>query len=687
MMRKLFVILGIGLAALAAAAGGLFAAQKAGLISITRPPTAMMANAAEDTSTSCPHTLQRKDCPFCTPELIESKGFCNGHGVPEALCHLCDPSVIPAFKAKGDWCAEHEAPESLCPVCAPGAGLRYKDGGAASHADPPGSVATSSSTCPHTLAREDCPYCTPKLMVDRGFCQGHNTPEAFCALCNPNSIPALKAAGDWCEEHGQSETFCTICGTAAQVDRDGAECSHGIEPDDCPFCTPELIVSKGFCNGHGVPEAFCYLCNPGIIPVFKARGDWCAEHEAPASLCPVCSPAFGGADSEAPREIKILRGMELPYVPQPGQTICDTESLRVHLAPGIGARIGLELAATEVRELSETHTFNAQLDYNKNQLAQLASRAPGVAVEIPKETGSQVRAGETLAVIDSVEVGNAKADLLQANALVEVRRKDYEREQRLLERGVSTEKDRLAAEAALTEANVAMARARQALRNFGFSDNEIDSVPRRGETDSRLHLTAPFDGVLIERSVALGEVVDTKTPLFRIADPSVMWAQMDIYERELPRVREGQLVLFTPDGMEDAHLPGRITWISTAIDSKTRTLRARAELDNTQRVLRANMFGQAEVILREREAALIVPKQAVQWEGCCHIVFVRQSDMLYQPRKVRLGQELDGHYEIVSGLKPNDPIVTAGSFLLKTEIMKSSIGAGCCEVNPGGQES
>jgi cobalt-zinc-cadmium efflux system membrane fusion protein len=78
-----------------------------------------------------------------------------------------------------------------------------------------------------------------------------------------------------------------------------------------------------------------------------------------------------------------------------------------------------------------------------------------------------------------------------------------------------------------------------------------------------------------------------------------------------------------------------------------------------------------------------VPRDAVQWEGCCNIVFVRHSDMLFTPRKVHLSYETPRSYVVESGVKEGEQVVTTGSFLLKTEILKGNIGAGCCEVELG----
>lgn len=95
------------------------------------------------------------------------------------------------------------------------------------------------------------------------------------------------------------------------------------------------------------------------------------------------------------------------------------------------------------------------------------------------------------------------------------------------------------------------------------------------------------------------------------------------------------------------------------------------------------MFGQARIVLHDDDEVVSVPSEAVQTDGCCQLVFVRQSDTVYEPRKVLLGSSAGGFVEVLRGLAEGEPVVTVGSFLMKTEILKRNIGAGCCEVDPG----
>ena len=127
---------------------------------------------------------------------------------------------------------------------------------------------------------------------------------------------------------------------------------------------------------------------------------------------------------------------------------------------------------------------------------------------------------------------------------------------------------------------------------------------------------------------------------------------------------------------------GAVEWLSASLDPHTQTLQARVLLDNRLARLQANRFGQAAVFL-EQGASWQVPKAAVQWEGCCQIVFVAESAQRFRPVKVNIQRELEDSYQVEADFMPEHRLVTTGSFLLKTELVKDNIGAGCCQADAG----
>lgn len=486
-------------------------------------------------------------------------------------------------------------------------------------------------------------------------------------------------------------------GEGDQADRpevaEAAFCEeHQIAEAQCPYCDPSLIESLGYCNGHDVPEAFCYQCNPALIPAFKAVGDWCAGHDRPESQCYICNPELdpggkdtpvvGGRVGEAPSEPAPMGFISRRQ--QPPVRYCSKQGLTVRLEnPDIAENAGLEFATVTSRLITKTVECNAEIAFDGNRYVRLSTQVPGIVVGVHKDLGDRVGPGEALATITSTHLGAAKASYLQAEAAVELWQKNHARESDLLNRGVSTEKDLFAAETRLTESRIAYSEAEQALLSFGISSKQIEDIRRTGDTSATYLVLASLPGVVVDRNAAIGELVDPSKPLFSIADVSRMWALIDIYESDLREIQVGQPVVLQVEGLPGEAFAGYITWVSSQLDPQTRTLKARAECDNTHGLLRAHMFAHASVSVRDRQQALVVPEASVQWEGCCNVVFVKKSETEYEPRKVHLGIGTGTVYEVLAGVSEGEVIVTQGSFLLKTEILKGSIGAGCCEIDPG----
>lgn len=389
-------------------------------------------------------------------------------------------------------------------------------------------------------------------------------------------------------------------------------------------------------------------------------------------------PAIEPATTSAPITQNTRRAQRPPEVG------CMTVNTVITLAsPSISRTAGFEYAQIGTSDLSREIERNAEIVYNANQYSRLSSRAPGVIVEVHKDLGDHIEKGEVVATMDSMALGSAKADLLQSSELLALWQANADREQALMEKGASTERALLEAQTHLTETRIAVSRAKQQLRNLGLSDAGISRVIEENDTGSLLRITAPFNGTLVERAAVMGDVVDQNDMLFAIADTGLMWAMIDLSERDLASVSRGQDVVFRIDGIPNREFPGRLAWISTQLDKKTRTIKARAELDNGGGMLKAFMFGRATITAGASTQAVTVPKSAVQWDGSCNIAFVRTNETgtTFQPVQLTLGFDTGDRYEVLSGLSGGETVVTGGSFVLKNELLKDSMGAGCCEVD------
>jgi RND family efflux transporter MFP subunit len=213
------------------------------------------------------------------------------------------------------------------------------------------------------------------------------------------------------------------------------------------------------------------------------------------------------------------------------------------------------------------------------------------------------------------------------------------------------------------------------------------------KTSNLFPVRSPLNGVVVERKIVAGEVVDTTQMLFMVADITRMWLMLDVRQEDAKYLSLGLPVRFRSSDSQDEHdVTGVINWIATQADVDTRTVKARVELPNSAGRLRANTFGTGRIILRDDPNAIVVPREAVHWDGCCNVVFVRDKNYLkkdspkfFHVRKVRLGVQEGDTTEIIAGLLPGEVIASRNSVVLEAQLLKNSLGAACCEA-PGAKK-
>jgi len=220
------------------------------------------------------------------------------------------------------------------------------------------------------------------------------------------------------------------------------------------------------------------------------------------------------------------------------------------------------------------------------------------------------------------------------------------------------------------------------LRFLGLPSDIVRYLDPEKSTSNLIPVRAPADGEVVTRNVVAGEVVDTKQVLFTVVDIRRMWLMLNVAMENASLLKIGRKVLFRPDGSEN-DIVSTISWISTKADSETRTINVRVELSNHKGELRDETFGTGKIVLREEPGAIVVPNEAVHWEGCCHVVFVRDRNYLkdgsykvFHTRVVRPGVRTSSHTEIIAGLLPWEVIVTKGGDVLRAELLKGDLGPG-----------
>ena len=192
-------------------------------------------------------------------------------------------------------------------------------------------------------------------------------------------------------------------------------------------------------------------------------------------------------------------------------------------------------------------------------------------------------------------------------------------------------------------------------------------------------ISSPIGGVVVERCVDHGEVVSPDKVLFIVADLVTLWVLIDIYERDLPRLKTGMLVKVSVAAFPDRDFKGSLSYINDVMDEKTRTVKARVTIDNSSGLLKPGMFAtvtmEALSDSQWRRKSLPCLQEAILMEGSTRYVFVQIGKDQFQRRDITVGRTIGQRVEVIDGLKEGDPIVMQGAFVLKSELKKKSLQA------------
>lgn len=368
---------------------------------------------------------------------------------------------------------------------------------------------------------------------------------------------------------------------------------------------------------------------------------------------------------------------------------------RVRMEMAAQRNIGLSVRAAETRNVIETLQVTGSVGANETKLSHIRPITQGRILTVSVRLGDHVRAGQILAVYDNIELGEilgqygvALADLEKSRAAADASRKALERARNLVSLGAiaQAEVERRSADYATTTAAIniqraELARIEEKMHRFGLTDAEIRktvdaSGGREHREVSRTILRAPFNGVVTKYDIAEGEVVGPDREVFTIADLSTVWVQADVYEKDIAALRKNVPVKVIVDSYPGESFSGRITYISDVLDPKTRTAKVRCEVLNPTGRLKLDMFATIVIPSPKGRSAVMVPSAALQQIDDQQIVFVQVAEDEFERRDVKLGSREGDWVEIVSGVKAGERVVTAGSFDLKSALLRAEIGEG-----------
>ncbi|MES1944550.1 cation efflux family protein [Salinisphaera sp. PC39] len=350
---------------------------------------------------------------------------------------------------------------------------------------------------------------------------------------------------------------------------------------------------------------------------------------------------------------------------------------RVHLTKAQRQRLSLEIAPAEAGSAAAIVQAPATVRFDADRVARVGPRLEAKVLEVTKDLGEKVAAGETVAVLDSVQLGRAKARYLTASARFESASANYRRDQKLAERQIVSEAELLDSKASYLEAKAERDAARAELRLYDLDDSDIDGIAVGGEQPlSRYILTAPMAGVIQRRDLVSGQTVSAQETPIHIVNSERMWVMVEAAETDMPRLAPGQKMKLTVRALPGKIFTGKTDWVSRDLDEQSRTVRVRAIVPNEDGLLRAGMFGSARIHTESEQRLALVPVDAVQTVDGRQVVFVPGAEPgAFRAVPVRTGTEADGQVEILSGVKPGERVVVSGAFDLMSALTASGRSA------------
>jgi len=330
-------------------------------------------------------------------------------------------------------------------------------------------------------------------------------------------------------------------------------------------------------------------------------------------------------------------------------------------------------------------SLTGEVAFDEGRIVHVSPRINGVARDVFAKLGDRLTAGAALLEVDSLELDNLRSRYLQAIADLELAEMEYRREQALHEKRVSSTRELLQAEAAFKEAGIAVKSAAEQLRLLGFKADDLRHLSIGAQGDNgRMVMRSPMTGTVVAKHVVVGERISPGGEIMTIADLSTVWIWADVYERDL-----APLLQASPAGTLHADVrvaafpgrefPGEVDYIGATMEETTRTVKVRITALNPDNMLRPGMFADISIHVNDDSPVLLVPEEAIAADGDDRFVFVRSGNSMFIRRDVQTGATTAGRTEVSGGLQPGEEIATHGVFLLKSDILREKMGAGCAD--------
>jgi cobalt-zinc-cadmium efflux system membrane fusion protein len=308
---------------------------------------------------------------------------------------------------------------------------------------------------------------------------------------------------------------------------------------------------------------------------------------------------------------------------------------------------------------------NGRLAYDESRTVRVASSISGRVISSPMNLGEKVKKGDVLLKLDSPDFHSALASVEKSIADLKLKQENFHRARTLYESKVLSRKDFEQAQDELISAQSEADRARKHLENLGVSLGS-DSVKT-----GAFYLRSPLDGVITEVNVNPGMEVrpDLDKPLYVISDLRQLWLWIDVFEKDISKVQQGQPVTIKVSSWPDSEFYGRVDYISSIVNESSRSIRVRCILDNSENKLLPTMNAQVNILNLPEQKALLIPLSAVVTEGDQQFVFVKIGDDRYHWQPISLGMRFAQQAVVKHGVKAGDQVLSNGASVMRQEML------------------
>ncbi|TGN20145.1 efflux RND transporter periplasmic adaptor subunit [Leptospira idonii] len=332
------------------------------------------------------------------------------------------------------------------------------------------------------------------------------------------------------------------------------------------------------------------------------------------------------------------------------------------------------LVYLEERAVEEELQLPGTVSYDMNNVAKVGSRVNGRILSVFVKEGDHVKKGSPLASLQSVDLGTTEANYLKARARLEALKVQADRAKELYEKKVTSAKEYELSLMDYKSVKAEMETSRNALENLGLTDGEISNLEAGKYNSKNLFIRTPISGVVTEREAIIGQAVNARDNLFTVADLSVLWINLEVFEKDLYYIKVGNEAKVVPIGASTEELKAVVSHVADVIDPIKKTAEIRLEVRNSKGKLRPGQSVTASVkgVVSDnsQNKIKVVPNDCIHKIEGENFVFVRNGDGSFSAKKVSLGKSYESWVELITGVSETDAIVKDGSFVLKSEYLK-----------------